>query len=76
MEGDSYAGYLYSIRRRARSGGVFYWHWEVRDSSRFTVKTGNAFGSRDIAFAQVRLGRHQKGAQDSFVIGAGPENST
>jgi hypothetical protein len=66
MEGDSYAGYSYSIRRRARSDGVFYWHWEVRDSSRFAVKTGNAFGSRDIAFAQVRLAirRHQKGPQE------------
>jgi membrane-associated phospholipid phosphatase len=28
---------------------VFYWHWEVRASIRFTIKTGNAFCSRPMS---------------------------
>jgi hypothetical protein len=67
MESTSYAGYPYSIRRRARSDGVFYWYWEVRGpKNNWTLKTGNAFGSRDIALDQVRraIREHQKDAQE------------
>src|SRR5215510_10512936 len=38
-------GLSYSIRRQCRSGGVFFWHWEVRDERNWPVASGNVFGS-------------------------------
>jgi hypothetical protein len=49
-----YAGYFYSIRRQARSDGVFYWHWDISDQQNWPVESGNVFGAFSNAVDQVR----------------------
>ena len=49
-----YAGYFYSLSRRPRPDGVFYWRWEIRDELNWLVETGNVFGPPGAAIEEAR----------------------
>ena len=45
----------YSIRRQARSDGVYFWHWAIIESGdKLTIASGNVYGSRDYAVRDAK----------------------
>ena len=47
-----------SIRRQARSDGVYFWHWEIiescKEGGKLRIASGNVFGSRDYAVRDAK----------------------